>query len=124
MKIQNSVRTLNLTFSYILFVIISLIVFYPLVYVVSAAFAPGNSIANLSIIPFGDGHSIRISNELTINAGNGFTLDHFKYLFTKTDYWMWFKNTLFVALWTTALTVVISSLSAYVFSRFRFAFKH
>ncbi|MCI5829599.1 MAG: sugar ABC transporter permease [Treponema sp.] len=122
-KLNNSFRTINLTFSYILFIVISLIVFYPLVYVVSAAFAPGNSIANLSIIPFGDGHEVRLSSELTVKAGNGFTLDHFKYLFTKTDYWMWFKNTFFVALWTTAFTVVISALSAYVFSRFKFAFK-
>ena len=124
MKLQKSLRTVNLTFSYLLFVLISLVVFYPLVYVVSAAFAPGNSIANLSIVPFGDGHTVRVFDGLNIKVGNGFTLDHFRYLFTKTDYWMWFKNTLFVAIWTTALTVIISSLSAYVFSRFRFMFKH
>lgn len=123
MKNQNSFRTLNLTFSYILFIIISLIVFYPLVYVVSAAFAPGNSIANLSIIPFGDGHAVKVSDGISINFGNGFTLNHFKYLFTKTDYWLWFKNTLFVALWTTVFTVIISSLSAYILSRFKFVFK-
>lgn len=104
----NSVHTINLTFSYAIFILISLIVFYPLVYVVTAAFAPGNSIANLNIVPFGD----------------GVTLKHFVYLFQKTDYWMWFKNTLFIACWTTVLTVIISSLSAYVFSRFKFAFKH
>ena len=97
-KLNNSFRTINLTFSYILFIVISLIVFYPLVYVVSAAFAPGNSIANLSIIPFGDGHEVRLSSELTVKAGNGFTLDHFKYLFTKTDHWMSFKNTFFVVI--------------------------
>ena len=107
MKIQKSVHTINLTFSYLLFVAISLVVFYPLVYVVAAAFSPENGIAGLSIVPFGD----------------GFTVKHFVYLFTKTDYWHWFRNTFFVAIWTTALTVVISALSAYVFSRFKFMFK-
>ena len=55
---------------------------------------------------------------------DGFTLKHFKYLFFETQYWLWFKNTFIIALWTTLLTVVISSLSAYVFSRFKFVFKH
>ncbi|MCR4743125.1 MAG: sugar ABC transporter permease [Treponema sp.] len=98
---------LNKLLIYILFILISLFVFYPLVYVVAAAFAPGNNIASLNIIPFGD----------------GFTLKHFIHLFTKTNYWLWFKNTLIISLWTSVLTVIISSLSAYIFSRFNFAFK-
>lgn len=95
---------------YIIRVILILAAFwviYPLVYVVSAAFAPGNSIAQLDIVPFGD----------------GFTLAHFAELFTKTDYPRWFLNTLVISLETTAATVVVSSLSAYVFSRFNFKFK-
>ncbi|MCR5217851.1 MAG: ABC transporter permease subunit [Treponema sp.] len=52
-----------------------------------------------------------------------FTLKHFKYLFTQTQYWLWFKNTLVISLWTALLTVIISSISAYVFSRFHFVFK-
>ena len=98
---------LNKLLIYILFILISLFVFYPLVYVVAAAFAPGNNIASLNIIPFGD----------------GFTLKHFIYLFKKTNYWLWFKNTLIISLWTSVLTVIISSLSAYIFSRFNFVFK-
>jgi len=92
---------------YAIFIIISFFVIYPLVYVVSAAFSPTNSIAALNIVPFGD----------------GFTLKHFIRLFTKTNYGMWFKNTLIISVGTSALTVVVSSLSAYVFSRFTFAFK-
>ena len=38
-------------------------------------------------------------------------------------YWVWFRNTLVISLWTALLTVIIASLSAYVFSRFRFVFK-
>ncbi len=100
-------KIINKTFIYLIFVLISIFVFYPLIYVVSAAFSPGNSIASLNIVPFGD----------------GFTLEHFKHLFFETNYWLWFKNTFIIALWTTILTVIISALSAYVFSRFNFTFK-
>ena len=92
---------------YIVFTIISFLVIYPLVYVISGSFAPGNNIAQMSIIPFAD----------------GFTLKHFKHLLFKTHYVKWFFNTLYIAFWTSFLTVITASLSAYVFSRFKFAFK-
>lgn len=85
----------------------SLFVVYPLVYVAAAAFSPQQNIASLSIIPFG--------NEVTIK--------NFIYLFQKTDFPLWFRNTLIVAVATTVSTVFICALSAYVFSRFRFVFK-
>lgn len=100
-------QDLNRTIIYVVFLAISFFVIYPLVYVVSGAFAPGNSMASLNIVPFKD----------------GFTLDHFVRLFTKTDYGRWFMNTLIISVETSAATVVISSLSAYVFSRFTFRFK-
>ena len=85
----------------------SLFVVYPLVYVAAAAFSPQQNIASLSIIPF----------------GNGVTMKNFIYLFQKTDFPLWFRNTLIVAVATTVSTVFICALSAYVFSRFRFVFK-
>jgi arabinogalactan oligomer/maltooligosaccharide transport system permease protein len=85
----------------------SLVVLYPLVYVVSAAFSPGNSIAALNIIPFGDGA----------------TLKHFRHLFKNTNYLIWFRNTFVIAAATCLSTVLIASLSAFVFSRFRFTLK-
>lgn len=85
----------------------SLFVIYPLVYVVAAAFSPQQNIASLSIIPF----------------GNGVTLNNFTYLFQKTDFPLWFRNTLIIAVATTISTVFVCALSAYVFSRFRFVFK-
>ncbi|MCH5295570.1 MAG: sugar ABC transporter permease [Treponema sp.] len=104
---QYAIKQVNKAVITLLFLLISFFVFYPLVYVVAAAFAPGNNIASLNIVPFKD----------------GVTLKHFVYLFTKTQYWLWFKNTLIISLWTAVLTVIISSLSAYVFSRFKFVFK-
>lgn len=100
-------ETVNKTIVMVIFILISFLVLYPLVYVVSGAFAPGNGIASVNIIPFGD----------------GFTAEHFIYLFTGTEYAKWFMNTLIIATSTSALTIVIASLGAYVFSRFRFTFK-
>lgn len=85
----------------------SLFVLYPLVYVVSAAFSSQQNIAALNVVPFGDG--ISFSN--------------FEYLFKKTDYLIWFKNTLFVAFTTMLTTILVCALSAYVFSRFKFKLK-
>lgn len=104
---ENRVSQVNKIFIYAIFVIISFFVIYPLVYVVSGAFAPGNSMASLNIVPFKD----------------GFTLEHFVHLFTRTDYGRWFLNTLIISVETSLATVIIASLSAYVFSRFQFKFK-
>ncbi|MGN0322075.1 MAG: sugar ABC transporter permease [Oliverpabstia sp.] len=87
--------------------LVALWVIYPLIYIVSGAFAHGSSIANLDVIPF----------------KNGFTLEHFKYLFTRTDYPKWFMNTFIIATGTTVLTVITSAFGAYVFSRFQFKLK-
>lgn len=100
-------ESLNRTLVYGIFLIIAFLVLYPLVYVVSAAFSPGNGIASLNIVPFGD----------------GFTFDHFVYLFEKTNYGLWFQNTLKISIATSLITIMIASLSAYVFSRFKFTFK-
>ena len=88
-------------------ILISLAVLYPLVYVFSAAFSPGTSIATINIMPFGD----------------GVTLEHFRFLLFESNYPLWFRNTLIVAVLTSLGTLTVASLTAYVFSRFRFAFK-
>ena len=89
------------------FILISITVIYPLVYVVSGAFGPGDNIADIDIKPF----------------SKGFTLEHFIYLFTETDYGHWFMNTLKISVATSVLTLFVTALSAYVFSRFRFTLK-
>ena len=104
---QKMIRKFNLTFILIFLIGTSIFVIYPLIYIISGAVSPGNSIAALSIIPFGD----------------GFTWKHFEYLFNKTNYLQWFKNTLYVAICTSLATICIASLSAYVFSRFHFMMK-
>lgn len=89
------------------FIIVSLTVIYPMIYVVSGSVAPGNSIADMDPKPF----------------ARGVTWAHFKYLFKQTQYGLWFLNTLKIAVSTSVITMVITSLSAYIFSRFRFSIK-
>lgn len=104
---MKKIQKINQLIVLVFLTIISLIVIYPLVYVVAGAFTPGTSISSMSLIPFAD----------------GFTLDHFQYLFQKTDYKKWFMNTLIIAVGTSVLTMFVASLGAYVFSRFRFTLK-
>ena len=92
---------------YVVLIAISIAVIYPLVYTVAGAFSPGEDIGSITVIPF----------------QKGFTFSHFADLFTKTQYGLWFKNSLIIAAFTSIFTVIAATLSAYVFSRFRFAAK-
>ena len=100
-------KKINTAVVFFILTIISLVVLYPLVYVVSAAVSPGMSIASINIVPFAD----------------GVTFEHFRYLFQDTLYGIWFRNTFIIAISTSLLTVFTASLGAYVFSRFRFPLK-
>lgn len=105
--VQKLKRRLFKTFIILFLSLVSLLVLYPLLYAVSAAFSPGRSISATSIVPF----------------GNGVTTEHFVRLFSETNYLLWFRNTLLIAVGTSVSTVFVCSLAAYVFSRFRFVFK-
>ncbi|WP_282945173.1 sugar ABC transporter permease [Cellulomonas endometrii] len=89
------------------FVLLSVVVIWPILYTVSSALAPGRSAAGLSPMPF----------------ANGVTLDNFQYLFTQTLYATWFRNSFVIAVATAVGTMLFASLAAYVFSRFAFSFK-
>lgn len=92
---------------YTVLILISLVVLYPIVYTIAGAFSPGEDIGSITVIPF----------------RNGVTLDHFKELFSDTQYGLWFKNSFIIAASTSILTIIVATLSAYVFSRFRFSAK-
>ena len=101
------IRKLQIFIIMVFLVFISFMVLYPLVYVLSASVSPGNSIATVSIAPFAD----------------GITLTHFRYLFFESNYPLWFRNTFIIAALTSLGTLIVASMSGYVFSRFKFAFK-
>jgi len=100
-------RIANKILIYTYLIITALIVLYPLVYLVSSAFSPGRVIANMPLIPF----------------GNGVTTQHFVDLFTQTNYPIWFRNTLMIAVMTSISTVIVCTLAAYTYSRFKFTLK-
>lgn len=84
----------------------SLVVLYPIIFVISTAFSP-LSTATQKILPFSEGFSIK----------------QFEKLINETNFIYWVRNTLVVAAGTSISTAIICSLSAYIFSRFRFAFR-
>lgn len=49
-----------------------------------------------------------------------FSLEHFKFLFEKTDFLKWVLNTLIIAIATMILTLIMVSFTGYAYSRFRF----
>lgn len=106
-KYYTNIQHISKVLMVIFFIIVSLTVIYPMVYVVSGSVAPGNSIADMDPKPF----------------ARGVTWAHFKYLFNETQYGLWFLNTLKIAVSTSIITMAITSLSAYIFSRFRFSIK-
>jgi ABC-type glycerol-3-phosphate transport system permease component len=52
-----------------------------------------------------------------------FTLENFTEPFTRYPVGQWFRNSLMIALVTTAITVVINLLAGYAFAKFRFRFQ-
>jgi ABC-type maltose transport system permease subunit len=79
------------------------------VWIASAAFNPSGSMVSQTLIP----QNVTSLQDLTVN---------FRRLFEdpQVPFWRWMFNSLVVASVSTVLTVMITALSAYSFSRFRF----
>lgn len=98
-------RVMRMTITYAILLIVSLVIFYPLLWTVGASFNPGNSLVSTSLIPQ---HP---------------TLDHYRELFAGKEslqYSHWYMNSLKISLFTMVGTVISVSFTAYAFSRFRF----
>lgn len=92
----------SLALIYLILAATAVAVIYPIYWIVLGALNPGSSLFRTSILP------------------TGLTLDHFRALFTETDYLLWYKNTLFVATMNMVLSTFLVVTAAYAFSRFRF----
>lgn len=94
----------RLGLSYFVISIIFVIILYPIIWIIGSSFNPGQSLSGSSIIP------------------DNATLSHYQFLFDteKSDYLFWYLNSLKVSILTMALTVILVSLTAYTFSRYRF----
>ncbi|MFC5775264.1 sugar ABC transporter permease [Ectobacillus antri] len=97
-------RAIRLTLSYIVILIMSAIVLYPVVWIIGSSFNPGDSLSGSTMIPK--------------NA----SLVHYKELFdtTQSNYLLWYWNTLKICLATMFFSVLAISFTAYAFSRYRF----
>lgn len=87
---------------YALLIFISFIILMPVIWIVLASFNSGTSLFSSSLIPKEP------------------TLIHYQNLFTKTQFPKWYMNTLKIATINMIVSVILTTMSAYVFSRFKF----
>lgn len=89
---------------YAIIIFMAVIIFYPLLWTFGISLNPGTSLYSAQMIP------------------ENWSLVHYEWLFTdpRSNYLTWYKNTLFVAAITSALSVIFVTLTAYAFSRYRF----
>ena len=87
---------------YIELIVVAVIVIYPLLWIIGTSFNPSNSIARVSPIPE--------------NA----TFDNYVRLIRDTNFVKWFLNTGYIAIMTSVFSVLIHTLTAFIFARFSF----
>lgn len=111
MVIGRREKYVGLTLRWIVIIIALIFALFPVVWVVSAAFNPAGNLANQTLIPQG----VESLDDLLTNF-RGVLVDDLDI----HPYWNWLGNSLFVATVSSISAVLISALSAYSFSRFRF----
>lgn len=97
-------RKWKLLFSYLLVGFLILVIVYPLLWTIGASFNPGNSLMSTSLIPQNP------------------TLEHYKSLFSgeRFPYFQWYLNSMKISIISMSFTLILVSISAYSFSRFKF----
>lgn len=89
--------------SYVLLILLSCASLFPALWIIMSSLKEGNSLYSDTLIP------------------RRFTLEHYRDLFEKTKYPLWFLNTLKVAVLSTLFGTFLLLLTSYAISRFRFA---
>jgi arabinogalactan oligomer/maltooligosaccharide transport system permease protein len=102
MKAYKVKKIVSTVLIYLELIIVAIVIIYPLLWVVGSALNESAGISRSSIFP----EKISLAN--------------FKKLFTQFNYGKWYLNTLYVAVLTTIFSIVIHTMTAFVFSRFRF----
>lgn len=95
---------IEVTFIYLFLVIMFFVIAYPLAWTIGMSLNPGTSLYSASIIP------------------EKWSLTHYKWLFTSenSNYLLWYKNSVIVAITNAVVSVILTSLIAYAFSRYKF----
>ncbi len=89
-------------FVYAMLIIMALVVLVPIVWIVGTSFNEQSSLLSATAFPENP------------------TIAHYVELITQTKFISWYGNTLKIAVANMAISVVITALTAYVFSRFKF----
>ncbi|MED2737372.1 sugar ABC transporter permease [Bacillus toyonensis] len=90
------------TILYAILTLLSLSVILPIAWIIIGSMNPGNTLFATKFLP------------------DNLTLDHYIKLFKETDYLIWYKNTLKIAVANMFLSTFLVVTCAYAFSRFRF----
>lgn len=98
----NTVGKILLVISYIIMIAWAFIIIWPLTVMVISSFN-GNQ-----------GRNISLSGEFI------FSLKNFEHLFNETYFTKWVGNTIYIAVATAIITLIIVSFTGYAYSRFRF----
>lgn len=96
------IRTLEKIAVHTLLIIIALFVLIPVIWIVLSSLQEGNSLFSSTLIP------------------KKLTIQHYINLFKDTDFPLWYWNTFRIAVVNMCISVVITTLTAYVFSRYKF----
>lgn len=105
MALQRKTKSkIEVTFMYIFIILMFIVIGYPLVWTFMMSINPGTNMLVTKMIP------------------DSPTLEHYIWLFTNpaSDYLLWYKNSLIIAVLNSIGSVVITSLIAYAFSRYKF----
>jgi arabinogalactan oligomer/maltooligosaccharide transport system permease protein len=95
-------------------VVAGLIALFPVWFLLSAAFSRDNSVSGTSFLP--QHPTVRNFSQILQNH----VPDHSFSGYVESHFLRWFANTLLIASLTAIGTVILGSLAAYAFSRFRF----
>lgn len=97
-------KIIRLSLTYLVVMIMAVIIIYPILWVIGASMTPGTSLSSSSLIPKNP------------------TWEHFKTIFNleKSNYLIWYWNTLKISLITMVSSVIVISFTAYAFSRYQF----
>ncbi len=87
---------------YLFLTLNALLVLGPVIWTILASFKKGNNLFSTSF------------------SHIEFTLEHYSALFTDTPYFEWYKNTFILATSNMLISLVIVTMTAFVFSRYRF----
>lgn len=85
--------------------VLLVITLFPFYWMLVASFKPNEELFDHAVNPFIIFHP---------------TLEHFQYLFQKTHYADWIRNTMFVAIVSTTISLVASAMAGYSLGRLRF----